>query len=988
MLAGTGRGRPDPPPERGAGVIASLREPMRLPDAPVPFLGRQAEFDLLEPWLGDDRPRVLSLTGEPGVGTSTLAVELARRAGKERRQPVCLLRVGTVWQERPDVVLLQLLGQLGAPRLDVLNARRALAKDPLDTAVELALRHLRTHPAVVVLDDVPDLRTGAYLLRAFEGTRCAVVLTSRDLSWPRARGHPVAPLDRRASEALVRAVLTLSAGGGPPSRELIERLARAAGGRPACLWLTGPLTSLPEEEVPGPAEPHRLYWAARRSLLPEERQLLDFIVLLRIKDVRSLTLYELVERVGTERARRSPAATVAALVRAGFLRPVSPTRYRFSAGHFAGPPPDDRIRQQAVLTGFLVTLARTEVERVLTAFNGTYDEGARVRDAGRASALLGEALDDHIALMSLRMYTSHSATIVDGLARYLVLRGDHHRLAALQRSVPSKGRFGLRGADHDPFRIPLVAAVRHLGAPGPAKRLLRGTGLRRFIEDPPDRLEGALIGRDLGDLATAQKMCGPVREALPMPFTAPEDSTAKPLRSTLRDDLHSLRGEILGDQGHVREASSTLDAVSSQHELTHSGYGLAWANLRRGRLALLTELHPSPDTLALLDAARLTFQDVGDERGAAWAATEVARALDTQEAYDEALAAHRSTEDVRGVFWTAYYSALSLADRGHPEPAMARLDRLTSDFQRLGDNLGMAWSLHQLAVLRMRGNRTGSGSGSTSDVSELLAHAHRLFGEAGCRHGVAWSAIEEALCRIVHRGESPLPLLAEARTAFRELGDQRGLAWAMYVKSLVGGTLGAPQATLLKAYRASMGPAEFVEFSTTWEARNREASALSHLPHLPPRPLRDFVLTSRPTDPPSRVLYSADAPQHAPASRCHIRLDLLEADLGLHVLVRVEPEPGHPWADGGAPWLTVTATPLTHMGVDPVVAHLRASVSPAHGAEFALAPHRPGVHRLRLTVAHEQSGAVLQQVETEIDLPDLVRPEPLDELAPGHAGGN
>jgi hypothetical protein len=960
-------------------VIASLREPTRLPDAPVPFLGRRAEFDFLGPWLSDDRLRVLSLTGDPGVGTSTLAVELARQTAEARRLPVCLLRVGPVWQERPDVVLLQLLGQLGAPRLDLLNARRALVTDPLDTAVELALRHLRAHPAVVVLDDVPDLRTGTYLLRAFEGTRCAVVLTSRDLSWSRARGHPVAPLDRRASEALVRAIPAPSDEGPALSRELVERLARAAGGRPACLWLAGPLKSLPGDELPGPAEPHRLYWAARRSLLDDARQLLDDIALLGAKDLRSLTLHELVERDGEERAGRSPAVTVAALVRAGFLRPASPTRYRFSAGHFAAPPPDDRIRQEADLTAFLVSRARTEVEQVLTAFNGTYDEGAPVRDAGRASALFGEALDDHIALMSSQKYMSDSATVIDGLARYLVLRGDHHRLAALHRSAPPRGMGRQLTDPHNPFHLPLVVTVRHLGAPGPAKRILYGSGIHRFMRGSSDPLESALIRRDLGDLVTALQLSRTGAEIQPMRFMGSEESTSQPLRSTRRDDLQSLHGDVLCDQGHVREADSALQEVATQHERTRSGYGLAWANLRRGRLGLLTELHPSPDTLALLDAARLTFQDVGDERGAAWAATEVARALDTQEAYDEALAAHRSTEDVRGVFWTAYYSALSLADRGHPEPAMARLERLTSDFQRLGDTLGMAWSLHQLAVLRMRESR--------SDVGELLAHAGWLFDKAGCLHGVAWSALEEAMCRIMHHGPSPVLLLANARTAFRELGDHRGLAWALYVKSLVGGTLGTPQATLLKAYRASMRPSEFVEFAATWDARNREASAL---PHLPPRPLRDFVLTSQPTDPPAGRFYGAGAPQHAPTSRCHIRLDLLEADLGPHVLVRVEPEPGHPWAEGAAtaPWLTVTATPLTHMGVDPVVAHLRASASPAHGAEFALAPHRPGVHRLRLTVAHEQSGAVLQQVETEIDLPDLHHHEPPTKQASGHAGGN
>ena len=110
-----------------------------------------------------------------------------------------------------------------------------------------------------------------------------------------------------------------------------------------------------------------------------------------------------------------------------------------------------------------------------------------------------------------------------------------------------------------------------------------------------------------------------------------------------------------------------------------------------------------------------------------------------------------------------------------------------------------------------------------------------------------------------------------------------------------------------------------------------------------------------------------------PPSRphCQVSINLVE---GSTLSLRVTPTEGHPWADPTGtpvPWLTATAVPLTPASVEPATCHLRPSgPQRAHSAEFVFTARRPGRHVIRFTIAMAPSGTVLQQVETELDIPD------------------
>ncbi|MCX5204568.1 hypothetical protein OG897_24325 [Streptomyces sp. NBC_00237] len=136
--------------------------------------------------------------------------------------------------------------------------------------MELAPRYLCAYPSEVVPDDVPDEGTGTYLLRAFEETRCAVVLTSRGLSarglgLPEVREHEAGPLRRGAAVKVAAAAMERSPRISP-WRYTVEEMADAAGGLPASLWLASS-----EELSPfGAADRDNLYRTAVARLSSSE----------------------------------------------------------------------------------------------------------------------------------------------------------------------------------------------------------------------------------------------------------------------------------------------------------------------------------------------------------------------------------------------------------------------------------------------------------------------------------------------------------------------------------------------------------------------------------------------------------------------------------------------------------------------------------------------------------------------------------------------
>lgn len=116
-------------------------------------------------------------------------------------------------------------------------------------------------------------------------------------------------------------------------------------------------------------------------------------------------------------------------------------------------------------------------------------------------------------------------------------------------------------------------------------------------------------------------------------------------------------------------------------------------------------------------------------------------------------------------------------------------------------------------------------------------------------------------------------------------------------------------------------------------------------------------------EPPPRVL---------PAG-CRLGLTLLDDPPVPHaparIQVRVQPEPGHPWAEPGAdrPSLTAVAIPLTPALIEPVSVALRPCRPDDEGAaDIVFTPERAGMHRIRVTVHDMATDTVLQQVEASV----------------------
>jgi predicted ATPase/DNA-binding SARP family transcriptional activator len=156
------------------------------PPAPrTRFFGREAEIATLLSWLGGESgERLVTLTGAGGSGKTRLALEVARRLGKEAGTRV-------VWTHLADLVE---AGQIPGAIRDALG----LAPEPGRGALEHVIVHLERHPAVLVLDNYEHLvEEGACvvarLLGEAESVRCLVTSRQRlDLSGE--RECPVAPL--------------------------------------------------------------------------------------------------------------------------------------------------------------------------------------------------------------------------------------------------------------------------------------------------------------------------------------------------------------------------------------------------------------------------------------------------------------------------------------------------------------------------------------------------------------------------------------------------------------------------------------------------------------------------------------------------------------------------------------------------------------------------------------------------------------------------
>ncbi|MEV7278364.1 tetratricopeptide repeat protein [Streptomyces sp. NPDC093111] len=407
--------------------------------------------------------------------------------------------------------------------------------------------------------------------------------------------------------------------------------------------------------------------------------------------------------------------------------------------------------------------------------------------------------------------------------------------------------------------------------------------------------------------------------------------------------LTTIRASVLTDQGYPAEAARMLREGPADAQ--EGGRVLVWRQIERARAHLLLG-EPEWATGILRDAADgVVAQD--RYRVGAWITLQEGRALLQQSKADEAmrrfrvaLEQHRAVEDARGEAWTHHYMGLAMARRGMLGIAEAELAKALTRFRGLPDTFGWAWTLHRLGLMRR-------DAGDHDTAGLYFRDAAALFLTAGCPHGTAWSELELAALG----ARDGAGHLVSAIEAFSRLRDRLGMLWGAYFRAALAEPRGAAPRDVLAALE-DCGQVTRSDVSRQIRTWRRPDPVLL----LVPDRTRDTVLLSD-TDP--------------FGGACHVSLTLLDGP-GTVVRLRVVPAAGHPWAGRreSLPWLSVVATPLTGCAVEPVTALVRPSPDPGLGAEFRFAPRRPGLHRIRFTIADEATGTVLQQVETEIDIVD------------------
>ncbi|MFI1013819.1 hypothetical protein [Streptomyces sp. NPDC020965] len=846
---------------------------------------------------------------------------------------------------RPEVPLLKLLGRLGVPPSEL---RASLPDFPDATPgelVEVIRRELRRRPAVVVADGVPAGRPGAGLLTsltdAVRGTAGLIVATSGESHADSVRSlpsHAVPPLtEEQGAEFL-----------GLPTTER-HPLVRASHGFPLFLRLAESLlrevrAGVADSAVaqaldvalygagggrPVPRTPDDLFALSRRALTPRADALLTLLAQLEMEDL--------------------PDAMTDVLGGTGPFRELS---YR---GLLQRPRPGHWRLPLALRE--LVTPRRTPGERLRSR---ELVEGAI---AGALARTRTPAWSDIESLVLLAARTLHSADplardCAPRLARDLGRRNDLSTLLMLRSST-------LR---HPSFDLPLAAVARQTGDITLATRLLRSHGDH---EDARLELVENLRHSGLLDQATA-RLDGAPKDVAP------------------GWQLH-LRAALDCDRGAPAGAAALLRRAVETHQVAGSEHGEAWAAYHYGRLRLL--IGDADGAAERLRFARGLFHRLDERRGVAWADTALARVLllrgdrsRTVPALRRAVDGHRATDDPRGRAWTGYYLALALADEGSPDLASAELDRTVTLFRTVRDDLGLAWALHHRALLRPVAGGT-------------LREALEVFWRNGSLNGLAWTLLE------LGAREADEGRLRSARGFFDLAGDEAGTYWTDLVAATLAGDgpgraralkelcrfhppgllegIGHPpppgdggQLPPLFGYMARGLPDAGLAPDLSADSGRRPAR---HRVALPPRAARYTVPEPLP-EPPAPT---PPAPPR-PDVESHVRLTLLDddvfCDVTARIALRVEPGPGHPWAGtGDLPLLRVHAVPLTNADVEP--AH-SVPVRPASdGCEFRLTPHRTGPMRVRFTIEHRDSGSVLQQVETELD----VRPAALLPPAPREA---
>ncbi|HEY3005987.1 MAG TPA: BTAD domain-containing putative transcriptional regulator, partial [Kribbellaceae bacterium] len=162
------------PVAQSAPAIA-LPRPAQLPAAHGGFVGRAVELSRICGWISTttDRPRIIAVTGAPGIGKTALAVEAAHRAAGHFPDGHLYVNLHG-YDEQPPPLPIEVL----AAFLPALGLPAEALPTTVDAASALYRSTLADRRMLVVLDNAANAESVRPLLPGTPG--CAVVVTSRD----------------------------------------------------------------------------------------------------------------------------------------------------------------------------------------------------------------------------------------------------------------------------------------------------------------------------------------------------------------------------------------------------------------------------------------------------------------------------------------------------------------------------------------------------------------------------------------------------------------------------------------------------------------------------------------------------------------------------------------------------------------------------------------------------------------------------------------
>lgn len=587
---------------------------------------------------GGAAPRVATVTGLPGTGTTSVALAVACEVPADVVALVDLRGAPSAVAPPAAVVLDALLQSLGAPPPDA-HARDLPA---LAAGLAAALDGRRT---TVVLDDVTDAGQVADVVAHLPVTARVVATAHHVLDLPGAAGTTLDPLPQGDALALLGSLVGADRAGAEPSAA--ARLVRACGGLPAALVRVAddvrarPGWSLADharrvEDLPGPVL-HPALAAAHRDLPADHARSLRLLALLPVPlDVAWVAV---LLGVSTSESRDALAALGHAhLVTHGpHGEVVVPDAVRTLAADLARS--DDPFSARAAAVGRLAARLLDDARPAVRAAAPHHDAAGRSTEQGGPSeqgaaeqgptgpgsaASAGSTTD-----VALAWLDAHRDLLVATAA----LAAEHERAdlvtdlsALLAPYLDSAGRWDDAVAVH-------TAAVEHGRASGRSQ-----------------------AGRDLG---RALERLGRYDEAL-----------AQLVRSLERGD-DPRPGQTLNRVGNVYKRLGRFEEAEAAYRDAAAGARTAGDPVSEGRaVGNLADVHRilgrGDDARAGYDRALALSRRVGDALNVAIVSSNAAILSEAEGSLDRALAQHRD----------ALASATSLGDAGLATRARVHVGRL------------------------------------------------------------------------------------------------------------------------------------------------------------------------------------------------------------------------------------------------------------------------------------------------------------------------